>query len=371
MDEQSTRDDDIATKQERLAAMLRDLVRDGLLLLDPANFSWITSGADSTLVVEAADQPAVYLQNSQRWLICSNVDTQRLFDEELDGLGFQVKEWPWQWGRPQLLADLCTGKRLACDVPFADCTNVGERLQTMRRTLSPWERERLRAIGIEVAHALEATCRGINRGDTEQEIAGHLCHRLARHGLTPVEVQVSADSRLRMYRRHVPGTAKVEQTCVVRTTAKKNGLHVTASRAVCFGAPDDHFRQDWETACRWSAVLIAGCGAGAQAAEVIRHGLNYLENVDLEHEWRMSPLGWVTGHASREIHLLPSDSPPTLESGWPVVWLANVGAALSADTILVTDAGPEIMTPAKLWPVKIIKVANRVLERPDLLIRSE
>ena len=45
----------------------------------------------------------------QRWAVSCNADSQRLFDEELDGLGFQLKEWPWHVDRQQLFADWCRG----------------------------------------------------------------------------------------------------------------------------------------------------------------------------------------------------------------------------------------------------------------------
>ena len=49
----------------------------------------------------------------QRWLLSSATDTQRFFDEDLDGLGFQLKEWHWTAGREQLMADLVFGRRIA------------------------------------------------------------------------------------------------------------------------------------------------------------------------------------------------------------------------------------------------------------------
>ena len=104
------REDEIAAKQAAIAGLLKSAEQDGLLLLDPANFSWLTTGAVAHGVTDPIERPAVFVQNSSyRWVVCSNVDSGRLFDEELNGLGFQLKEWPWQWGRAQLLADLLHG----------------------------------------------------------------------------------------------------------------------------------------------------------------------------------------------------------------------------------------------------------------------
>src|SRR5205807_4715470 len=102
----SDRRADVDAKMAVVGELLREVGCDGLLLLEPENFAWLTSGGTSRGVLDPGQMPAAYGNGDQRWALCSNVDAQRLFDEELDGLGFQLKEWPWHWGREQLLADL-------------------------------------------------------------------------------------------------------------------------------------------------------------------------------------------------------------------------------------------------------------------------
>ncbi len=111
---------DIEAKQALISRLILDLDCQSLLLLERANVRWMTSGAAERGVYHGEDCPAVFLSVNQRWIICSSVDTQRLFDEELDGLGFQVKEWPNTVSREQFLAELCHGRRMASDRPFRD-----------------------------------------------------------------------------------------------------------------------------------------------------------------------------------------------------------------------------------------------------------
>jgi hypothetical protein len=116
---------DIDAKQARLAAVLQEVGCEGLLVLEPENFAWLTSGASARNILNPAELPALYYSAEGRWALSSNVDSQRLFDEELDGLGFQLKEWPWHWGREQLLADLCQGRG-----PLAPAALAPDRLRT-------------------------------------------------------------------------------------------------------------------------------------------------------------------------------------------------------------------------------------------------
>src|SRR5262249_18466925 len=140
LDPATDRRSDIDAKQTRVAALLQQAGCEGLLVLEPDNFAWLTSGALARGVLGPAALPAPCFSNEQRWLLCSNADSQRMFDEELDGLGFQLKEWPWHWGREQLLADLCQGRRVISDRTFGDCKVIGDELRRLRRVLSGYER---------------------------------------------------------------------------------------------------------------------------------------------------------------------------------------------------------------------------------------
>ena len=186
----SDRRADIDAKMARVAELLQEVGCEGLLLLDPANFAWLTSGAMSRGLGDPAAEPAAYGNGEHRWIIASNIDSQRLFDEEVDGLGFQLKEWPWHWGREQFLADLCQNRKVACDRPVNGGVNVAEPMRRLRRRLTIYEQACQLAVGQTVAHALEATCRTLSQGETEREIAGHLSHRLIHRGILPLHIGV-------------------------------------------------------------------------------------------------------------------------------------------------------------------------------------
>src|SRR5262249_4062270 len=114
---------DIDAKQARIIALLQEIKGEVLLVRDSDDAARVARG-----ILEPNEMPAIYFNPEGRWVLCSNVDSQRLFDEELDGLGFQLKEWPWHWGRAQLLADLCQGRTVACDQPVKNCKSVASQI---------------------------------------------------------------------------------------------------------------------------------------------------------------------------------------------------------------------------------------------------
>ncbi len=368
----SDRRADIEMKQVRVAALLRETAQEGLLLLNQENVAWLTAGATSRGIIDPATEPAIFCTPEGRWLICSNVDSQRFFDEELDGLGFQLKEWPWHWGREQFFTDLCLNRKVACDRPTGvpgEYHLVDDTLRKYRRSLTPYEQACLLALGQLLAHALEAACRTLSIHDTEREVAGQLCHRLMHRGVHPVHVSVAADGRSRLYRRLGFTATAIEKYAVVSATARKYGLHASASRTVCFGELPDELKQEQNAVCRVSASYLASTWPDAVPREVLLAGRRIYLLSNFEHEWLLSPQGHVTGRSPVEMPFNPQTT-DLLEAGWAVTWNASAGAACSCDTYLVTEKGPKPITPTEVWPLKRIRIQGAECIRPDILMRT-
>lgn len=368
-DSGSDRRADIDAKVGRVAALLKEVSCDGLLLLEPENLAWMTSGAMARGSIDPGSAPAVYCNGDQRWLICGNDVSQRLFDEEIDGLGFQLKEWPWHWGREQLLTDICQNRKVACDQPRPGLTCVDERVQQMRRVLSAYEQACALALGQTVAHALEATCRTLNRGNTEREVAGQISHRLLHRGVLPLHIGVAADGRSKLYRHFGFTSTPVQQVAVLTVTARKYGLHVSASRTVCFGDPPEELRKEHNAVCRVAASYLASSWPDAVPREILVAARRIYQISGFEHEWLECPQGHITGRAAVEVVLTPQKTEDLFQPGWAITWNASAGAACSCDTFLITDQGPRVLTPTEVWPVKKIRIQGAELVCPDILPR--
>ena len=359
---------DIDAKQAWVGQMLQEVGADGLLVLQPENFAWLTAGATARGTLEVEAQPALYFTAEGRWLVSANCDTQRLFDEEIDGLGFQVKEWPWHWGRSQLLDDLWQGRTVACDVPRGECVVVGDRLALARRALSEYERACYRALGQLMSHTLEATGRTLRQGDSEREIAGQIGHRLIHRGAMPLSISVAADGRSRSYRQASFTATPINNFVVLKATARKYGLCATASRSICFDAPDAQFRKEHDAACKVCATYIASSWPDAVPRQILAGGQRIYQLVGAESDWFLAPQGHLTGRAAVEQTLTP-DEEGLLRANWAITWQATIGAAVSCDTFLIGDDGARAVTAPESWPLKRIRTQGAEFARPDILVR--
>jgi hypothetical protein len=364
----SDRRSDVDAKQALIAQLLKEVGCDGLLALASENFAWLTAGGTARGVIDDNALPALFYSAEGRWIVCSNVDTQRLFDEEVDSMGFQVKEWPWHHGRTMLLDDLCRATKTACDVPFGECKVVGPRLQKLRIQLTEYERACYRALGQIVSHALEATGRSLAHGDPEREVAGQLSHRLIHRGAIPTMITVAADGRSRAYRQGSFTATPVRNYCVMTVAARKYGLCARASRAVCFGDPDPLFRKEHDSACKVSATYVASSWPDSVPRQILASGQRIYQLTGAEYDWYLSPQGQVTGRLPVEIELTPTQE-ELLQGNQAITWNASVGAAVSCDTFLISEDGPRAVTAAENWPLKRIRIQGAEFVRPDLLIR--
>jgi hypothetical protein len=359
---------DVEVKQSRIAALLQAEGFDGLLVLQPDNFAWLTGGGSARGILDSDALPALYFTADARWLLSSNVDSQRLFDEEMDGLGFQLKEWPWHLGRAQLLADLCQARNVASDTPIGACKDIAGPIYLLRRTLSDYAIACYRMLGQTLSHALEATGRTLSAGETEREIAGQISHRLLHRGVQPLQISVTADSRGRAYRQPSFTSAPITRTCVMTVAARKYGLCARASRSVAFGQPDTEFRRDHDCACKISATYVAGSWPDSVPRQILLTGQRIFQLTGVEHEFYLAPQGHLTGHAPVEMSMSLHDE-QLLQARSAITWCVAVGAAVSCDTFLISEDGPRTLTAAENWPLKRIRIQGAEFVRPDVLIR--
>jgi Xaa-Pro dipeptidase len=359
---------DVEIKQGRLAAILQSVGCEGLLVLQQDNFAWLTGGGTARGILDPGALPALFFSADARWLLCGNADSQRIFDEEIDGLGFQLKEWPWHVGRASLLTDLCQGRNIAADVPLEGCKLVAPQLEHARREMTDYQIACYRMLGQTLSHAIEATGRTLTAGETEREVAGQISHRLLHRGVHPLLISVTGDGRGRAYRQAAFTSAPVTRTCVMTVAARKYGLCARASRVISFGQADANFRRDHDCACKISATYVAGTWPDSVPRQILLTGQRIFQLTGVEHEFYLAPQGHLTGHAPVELAMSLQDE-QLLQAHWAITWCVAVGAAVSCDTYLITEGGPRPITAAENWPLKRIRIQGAEFVRPDVLVR--
>jgi len=361
---------EILRRHDLLSEFMKEQSFDGLLLTRPGNFAWATVGGNSTRGSLSDTAAALFVTPDARVVLARNTDSGQLFDREISGLGFQLKERTWQEDPQLLMGDLCRGRNVACDFSFERCQDISPHLNGMRLPLSKPERKSLRVTGSLVAHAVEATARSFRRGDSGSEIAGQLVHRLYRQKVIPERVQILADGQGQRYRHWSFGDDQVERFCTIAVIGRREGLHVGASRTVSFGTLPKEVRR-----AHLDSLLVQATGMFfSQDQWEIYETWNRVERIyekfGHSEEWHFSDQGCVTGYELCEAPIVPK-SQLKLAAGMPIFWQSSIGQAMSADTILIGEKGFDILTPMENWPQIEVDVKGVPIQRPDVLLRAE
>ncbi|WP_373650282.1 M24 family metallopeptidase [Schlesneria sp. DSM 10557] len=356
---------------DRRHALVRDLLeREGyaaLLIQQPGNFAWITGGQLNQRGGLTGQTGAVFVTPDARLIACSNANTAQFFEAEVSGLGFQLKERPWFEPRGVMVSDLCRGRRVASDTGVNGTDDVSLLLLGMRLPLSDYEVSSMREAGKIIAHAVEATARGMTRGRTEAEIAGEVAHRLIKRGVDPQRIQVVADGRGRRFRYWNHDQSPVHRYCTISVVGRYRGLFVGAARTVSLGEPPRDLLEAFERAALVAATGMFFSQPEWELFEVWSRVRRIYEKSGAASEWQQADQADIVEYEFGSVPLMPS-SEFRLTPGVPIFWHPSVGPALLGETVVVTKEGTEVLTPATDWPTFPISVKGVNVKIPAILV---
>lgn len=359
----------VESRQRQVAEFLKSRQCEALLLQRPANFSWFTVGGSNQRFNSADVTAALFLTPDSRVVVTCNVDSGQIFDREISGLGFQIKERPWHQPRNVLIEDLCRGRKVISDCGFPGTKDDPATIDSLRPPLQPLECQRLSELGKIVAHAVEATARHVVLGQSESEIAGEVAHRLIKHEVTPIRIQVMADGRSQQYRHWGFNGTLLKKWCAISAVGRRQGLHMTATRTVCFGHPSERVAD-----AHRQAALVQATGMFFSQPRMDLSGLSdriqriYEKFIHVE-EWQRADQAEVTGYQACESPVVPR-SQFRLATGMAICWHCSVGPTVLGDTLLITKRHAELLTFAEQWPMVRVDVKGRTISVPDILCRE-
>lgn len=363
------RANDIDQKHERVAQFLKENRFAALVLQRPANLAWFTSGTDFTRHGSTETVASLFLMPDARVVLTSNVDSAQLFEGTLSGLGFQLKERPWHEPHSVLVEDVCRGRQVGSDTGIGRTTDVSAMLLDLRLPLSTLECERLRDLGLHVAHAVEATARNFEHGVTEAEIAAQLSHRLLKHKVLPERLQVCGDGVSNRFRHWTPSSDPVERFCTLSAIGRRDGLFVGVTRTVCFGEIPDELHAAYRIALMTQATGMYFSQADWPISETWKRVARIYEKFGHAEEWEFAEQAEVIGYQPCEVRVIPN-SDFVLRPGMAMFWHPSVGLANIGDTMLIGPKGLEVLTPTEQWPLTKVDVKGAPILRPDILQRT-
>jgi Xaa-Pro aminopeptidase len=305
------------------------------------------------------------------YLLTTNIELQRLLDEEVGDLPFESVPYPWHEpdGLQRAVGSATDPAGAVSDIGAARLTVADTRFAQLRFTLQASEIERYRALGRDAAEAVEAACRQARSGEAEMDLAARISAEAVRRDILPLVNLVAADERIAAYRHPLPTHNRVGRTVLAAVTGRRHGLHASLTRMVSFGEPDPDLALRHAAIRRVDAAVLLASTPGTSLGEVVRAGIERYEAEGFPGEWERHHQGGLTGYGGREIFGTPAE-PYRLEANQVVAWNPSITRVKSEDTALVTADGIEILTRTDDWPTERTEVPAGHVDRPAILVKG-
>ena len=360
-----------ADKHRRLAAWLDPRGLDGVVLTRRCNFSWATGGAHNH-VAEAGDVgvSSLVARADGAAVVANNIEATRLRAEDLPE-DVPVVEYPYYDAdrRAEAFAEATGGGRFAADAPLEglEPAPTDAAFDRLRWSLTPAEIDRYRALGRDVACAVEGAARAAAPGETEADAAGRLAGALRAAGCVPWVLLVGADERIARHRHPLPTGAEVRHALMLVAVAERAGLLAACTRLVAFGGLSDDLARRHRAVVAVDAALIGATRPAATLGEAFAAAQAAYAREGFPEEWRRHHQGGSIGYLPREVKAAPGSDVPVL-ADQAFAWNPSVAGTKCEDTVLCTDAGCEVLTRTGRWPEVDAGAASGGPRRPDILV---
>jgi Xaa-Pro aminopeptidase len=302
------------------------------VLLTRRNFAWLTAGGLSHIVLSSEiGVAAIHVTANAVWVETPVNEAARIRDEELDGLGIEVRSIPWQ----QPLAGRSDPSR--ADGSLTDADLEGD-LALVRSRLSDFDQQRLEALGRATVSALKAALEETEVGESEDQVAAAAVATLeADRARVPV-VLAAADGRIDRYRHPLPTPTRVKRRLMLVLVAERWGLHIAATRFREFEEPSPELRHRIAAAREVERVMHDATSPGRtlgdvyEAARAAYASVGFPDELDLHHQ------GGIIGYQGRERIAVANDD-TRIEPGMAFAWNPSITGAKSEDTFILNADG--------------------------------
>ena len=370
------RQSEVDQKTDRVAEFARGNGFAGVVLAAQHDFAWLSAGRSNRIDAtrETGSGALLVTADGRRFALANTIESPRMRDETIAGLGFEVLEYPWTDERadatlPFRIAErIAGGGPLAADIATSAAQNVEGRIAHLRATLVAAEIPRYLAFGAEIGAAIGQMMRELTPGMTELDVARRVTATVLNLGAYPNVLLVAADRRIASYRHPVPTAVPWQQRLLVACCPEREGQVVAISRLVAAGNVDDDFRARTHATARVFGALLEATVAGATGAQLFAAAAKAYTDNGFPNEELLHHQGGVIACRSREWVAHPA-SDMVVEPPQAFAWNPTVTGTKVEETVLLhEDNRLQVVTASPDWPSIEVSVRGQSIAVPDVLV---
>jgi Xaa-Pro dipeptidase len=312
-----------------------------------ANFAWYTGGADNRVDHSAPFGVAqVVITPDREYVLTNSIEVERIRTEQAPEI--EVISYPWYEDPAPTLRNLSAGKPVGSDGSVADSREISAEVGTLRRVLDADALIQYREVGQRTVAAVEEAAADLTAGTSEFEAAALLEAACRRRGLYSPVVMAAGDERITQYRHPVVYDAVFHRRVMLVVCGERHGLYACLTRFVHFEEPDAELRHRF-SACDTilQRMREEATRPGTTLADAFEECRRFYAEAGFPDEWKLHHQGGMTGYATREVVATPLTKDP-IQVGQAFAWNPSITGAKSEETFVLTESGPEILTPPRI-----------------------
>jgi len=361
--------EEIAEKKRRIRNLMSRLNLDAIILRKQCNFSWLTGGR-LNLVGIATEMGAapLLLTPEKEYVICNNIEAPRIEKEEkIPDQGYELRTYTWFEEREREVIEEITRKgRVGSDSHYPGTEDISHHINPLRYSLTSWEVERYKEVGLLASEAVEETATTMNPGDKECEVIGRLAEKLWANRVDFITAFCAADERIAHFRHPIATEKRIQKRAMLGVNARKWGLIVTLTRFVQFGKVPPELMKQYEDNVYIDCVLMANTIPGKPAAEVFKRGIEAYKERGYSEEYQLHHQGGATGYVGRD-YRVNFNTPDIVQENQAFCWNPSITGTKSEDTMIATSDGPILLSKPVRFPILEMEVGGYTFQRSGIL----
>ena len=369
------RNDEVREKIERLVRLLVANGAGGVLISSRPNFAWLTAGGSNTIDTtrEAGVGSLLVRADGRSFVLANRIEMQRLLTEQIPPGIFEPVDFAWEDEKasPTWVADCTTklldGKQLLSDLSAGNAARVVESdIASCRYELTPPEVDRYRALGRDVAEAIEQLARNLEADLTEQAIAARADAAVAARGARNAVTLVAADDRMKQFRHPLPTANRWRRVLMIVVGARRGGLTVALTRILCAGAVPDELKTRTVATANINAQLLAATRPSISGMELYEVAARAYAAEGFAGEEHLHHQGGAIGYRTRDWVAHPRCQ-ERVHLNQAFAWNPSITGTKVEETCLTSADGAELLTSTADWPRIVVNVNGRDYASPDVL----